>query len=820
MKKSNRKHNSTKKGGRNNSHSDCCKVKPTNVGRRNERVQGNSKNNDSHNSHSDCCKVKPTNVGRRNERRVQGNSKNNDSHNSHSDCCKAKPTNVGGELLAPAGNLLSAIVAFESGADAVYVGLGKFNARERAENFTIEDLSKLINYAHQNGKKVYVAFNTLIKESELAAAAESLSDIAELGPDAVIVQDLGIVHLLRKFFPEIPVHASTQMAIHNSYGVEAAAAMGIERVILERQVTKSELRQIMRNSQVEIEVFVHGALCCSLSGSCLFSSWLGGWSGNRGKCTQPCRRRFFSDNGNGFFFSTKDLAVPEMIPDLMKMGVASFKIEGRLKKPDYLKSVVTAYRMAIDSAIDSMQEAQEQVRRAVGRQLSQGFYSEKSMEKLIVPGRMGVTGQLCGRVLETLRGGFMASVSRKIHVGDILRLQQYAGDNSSALAVSTIKIDGQIVSKAVKGDICFIQCDREVPKDASIYKTGESFDKMSAKLANLKPLRSRIDLDIKIDSRTISVDTGDGKEWVRDLGELEPAQKHPLSSEKVEEVFRASNSEEIEAGVIKVDIDGDYFMPASVLKQLRREFWEQADRAGNKRVAKKKKKRVLDEIERYINELSSEKGVIDKSANFAPSKGLHTSQDSVVLCSFMPEDSIPILEKKIKGALKKGIRRFMVTSLFHIPMLSGIDGVEIQVGFPLPVCNSLAICELRNLIKKICGGKGKRQTLNSVQSWIELEECEIRNLIDHSPVDIQMITEGCVPILVTRADIPAEGMVKDDRGAGYFIEKDKQAGLTTIYPDKYFKIDLVDGASAYKLNSNVPVDKTRISKFNFEREFV
>ena len=156
-------------------------------------------------------------------------------------------------------------------------------------------------------------------------------------------------------------------------------------------------------------------------------------------------------------------------------------------------------------------------------------------------------------------------------------------------------------------------------------------------------------------------------------------------------------------------------------------------------------------------------------------------------------------------------------------MLSGIDNIEIMVGFPLPVCNSLAVCELRNLADKFCNTAKtteKSQIISKVQSWIELEKCEIRNLIDHSPVQIEMITEGCVPILVTRAEIPAEGMVKDDRGAGYFIEKDSKASLSTIYPDKYFKIELVEGAIPYKLNSNIPVNKKIISKFNFEREFV
>ena len=720
------------------------------------------------------------------------------------------------ELLAPAGNLLSAIVALESGADAVYIGLGKFNARERAENFTITDLSKLLNYAHQNGKKVYIAFNTLIKESELSEAAEILAEIAGLNPDAIIVQDLGILHLVKKFFPDIPLHASTQMAIHNSYGVEAAAAMGIERVILERQVTKKELKKIIKRSPVEIEVFVHGALCCSLSGSCLFSSWLGGWSGNRGKCTQPCRRRFYSDNGNGFFFSTKDLAVPDMIPELIKMGVASFKIEGRLKKPDYLKNVVTAYRMAIDDATANMAQSQDMVRRAVGRQLSQGFYSDKSMEKLIVPGRMGVTGQLCGRVLDTERGGFIASVSKKIHVGDILRIQEYAGDNSSALAVSTIKIDGEIVPKAVKGDICFIQCERSVPKGASIYKTGESFDRMSAKLATLKPLRNRVNISITINETMISVETEDGAIWSRELDPLEPAKKHPLSKEKVEEVFRATNSEKIEAGTVSVVINGDYFMPASVLKQLRRAFWEELDADAPAEAAAEKSRETLRAIKKYIH---SNKRTATKSEPVTASD----SDDFMILCSFMPEDSISVLEKKIENAGKRGIRRFMATSIFHFPMLGKIENVEIMVGFPLPVCNSLAVCELRTLANHFCrSGKvsDSQHIIKSVQAWIELEKDEIGNLIKHSPVQIQMITEGCVPILVTRADIPAEGMVKDDRGAGYFIEKDRKGGLTTIYPDKYFKIELLEGAIPYKLNSNIPVDKTKISKFNFEREFV
>ena len=176
------------------------------------------------------------------------------------------------ELLAPAGSLPVALAAFDAGADAVYCGLKKFNARERSDNFSVEDLSRLIAYAHRNGRRVYVTFNTLVREAEIDEAAKFLADLDALRPDALIVQDLGVLRMIREFFPALTIHASTQMALHNSEAVLAAAEIGAKRVILERQITLDELEIIARKSPLELEVFVHGALCACLSGSCLFSS--------------------------------------------------------------------------------------------------------------------------------------------------------------------------------------------------------------------------------------------------------------------------------------------------------------------------------------------------------------------------------------------------------------------------------------------------------------------------------------------------------------------------------------------------------------------
>ena len=213
------------------------------------------------------------------------------------------------ELLAPAGNPSVALAAFDAGADAVYCGLRKFNARERSENFTHEELAKVLAYAHKNRRKLYVTFNTLLKESELGDAAREMAFLAECRPDAVIVQDLGAAAMMRDYFPELTLHASTQLGIHNSAGLAMAKEFGFRRVILERQVTLEELRRMIPGGKppLEMELFIHGALCCCVSGSCLFSSWLGGWSGNRGKCKQPCRRSYFpaekSHGPGGFLFS-------------------------------------------------------------------------------------------------------------------------------------------------------------------------------------------------------------------------------------------------------------------------------------------------------------------------------------------------------------------------------------------------------------------------------------------------------------------------------------------------------------------------------------
>lgn len=254
------------------------------------------------------------------------------------------------ELLSPAGNRDALVAAISCGADAVYLGYTAFGARSYAGNFDAQQLQEAIDYAHERGKKIYVTVNTLVKQCETDDLCDVLELLSKVGADAAIVQDMGVVRLAQVRFPELTLHASTQMTIHNAQGARLMKRMGLTRVVPARECPLSELR-LMADEGVEIEAFAHGALCVAVSGQCLFSSMIGGRSGNRGRCAQPCRLPYQLDSGeSGYLLSTKDLMLIDKIPQMRDAGVYSFKLEGRMKRPEYVGVITRAYREAIDAA--------------------------------------------------------------------------------------------------------------------------------------------------------------------------------------------------------------------------------------------------------------------------------------------------------------------------------------------------------------------------------------------------------------------------------------------------------------------------------------
>ncbi len=256
------------------------------------------------------------------------------------------------ELLAPAGNPEALDAAIGEGADAVYLGLKSFNARLRSSNFAWNQFEGAVHSLHRMGKKIYVTVNTVSEEREAERLYRFLAYLNRVGPDGLIVQDLGVVRMCQEFFPGLVLHGSTQMNVASAAGVNLLAKEGLKRVVVARELGLEELRSIKARTTAELEVFVHGALCVSESGLCLFSSFLGGKSANRGMCTQACRRFYTAEMGEGseqgYYFSPSDLQLIDHIPDLMQLGVESFKIEGRMKSAEYVGSVVAAYRYLMD----------------------------------------------------------------------------------------------------------------------------------------------------------------------------------------------------------------------------------------------------------------------------------------------------------------------------------------------------------------------------------------------------------------------------------------------------------------------------------------
>ena len=282
------------------------------------------------------------------------------------------------ELLAPAGSIEALHAAVQNGANAVYLGCGQFNARQSAKNFTPQALVEAVKYCHIRGVAVHLTLNTLVSDKESQEAAALIRHAATAGVDAFIVQDLGIVQLCKQIAPNIPLHGSTQMTVHSLPGVQFCAGMGMSRVVLSRELSREEIRYICANSPIEIEVFGHGALCMSYSGQCYLSAAIGGRSGNRGRCAQPCRQSYgYNRWENKYPLSLKDNCTVQYVKELEEMGVASLKLEGRMKRPEYVAAVTQVYRQAIDTGRVT-RPMMEQLSTAFNRQGFTDYYSGKT----------------------------------------------------------------------------------------------------------------------------------------------------------------------------------------------------------------------------------------------------------------------------------------------------------------------------------------------------------------------------------------------------------------------------------------------------------
>lgn len=518
------------------------------------------------------------------------------------------------ELLSPVGDFECLKAAVQNGADCVYFGATSFSARASASNFNLENLSQAIEYAKLRGVRTNLTLNTLIKDEEFEDAYNLAKKAYEFGIDAIIVQDLGLGLKLIKDFPDLAIHASTQMSVHNLQGVLKLQELGFKRVVLARELSAQEIEYICKNSNVEIECFIHGALCICYSGQCLFSSMIGGRSGNRGKCAQPCRLPYTlidkegSKIDNGYIISPKDLCGLEFIPFLIDAGVTSFKIEGRMKTPEYVAIVTKIYRKYIDLALSGNNfviddNDKKDLLQVFNRGLSSTGHLEKDANTNLIykdkPNNMGLPLGIVQNYNKN-KGYITLKLKESIKVGDTISLENENGtytiselmkDNSKKLENIDIGKNGQtIVIGRMKGNI----------------KLGDKVFKMSSRELNLSALESikqenrKIPLTAKVTIKkdspiSIRVKSSTDINLYKDLDltfylneSPVDAKNKPLDNATVIEKINKTGNTIFEFSKITVELDKNVFIPKlSLLNELRRNILEMVHDYALKKISRK-----------------------------------------------------------------------------------------------------------------------------------------------------------------------------------------------------------------------------------------
>ncbi|PTN09196.1 putative protease [Mangrovibacterium marinum] len=338
------------------------------------------------------------------------------------------------ELLVPAGSVDSFRAALRGGADAVYLGLKRFNARVRANNFSEEQLPAILQEARKHGAKVYITLNTVVKNAELPSLLDFMAYLERVGVDAIIVQDWGVFALARQHFPRLTIHASTQMGTHNSVGVDYAAQLGIKRVVLARELTLPEVEAVADKPACELEIFIHGALCYSFSGQCFFSSYIGGRGANRGMCSQPCRMVYQDRQEKKYLFNLKDNQQLATLGQLREYGIHSLKVEGRMKSADYVYQVASAYRLALDHP-EKTNDAEAMLQMDFGREKT-GYFLAQNVSGAIADNSN--TGILLGPITRVGKNEITFYSSRELKNNDRLRIRHAKTNQTFNLKVEDL----------------------------------------------------------------------------------------------------------------------------------------------------------------------------------------------------------------------------------------------------------------------------------------------------------------------------------------------------------------------------------------------
>ena len=710
------------------------------------------------------------------------------------------------ELLAPAGNFETALAAFEAGADAVYCGLTEFSARAFADNFSLEDLKNLLGYARAHGRKVYVTFNTVIDEDNLDAAIEQLACLDDVRPDALIVQDLGVARICRKYFPNLELHASTQLFAHNLEGVLALRELGFKRVVLARELSLEEIVSIAKRcGDTELEVFIHGALCYSVSGLCLFGAMEKDRSGNRGKCPYCCRQEMeVEKTGEGerrnFPFSMKDLRLGEDVRKLADAGVASLKIEGRMKSALYVASVTRYYRNILGMADVGAKRAGNvtvaDLETVFSRRTTKLYFDGQPKESPIDPESLGHVGAEIGTVKRITKDReglcwLRFHTARGLEKHDGLQFEAMVDGRHVGMGIVEMR---QAISRRPVFEVN-AGTDVEVllPQNANLRESDESsrndltkvlkpgmkiYCSMSNAVKRQFPTPSfrpsdyagGIALDVAVSlekGRAVAEAAGCRVEVACELS----AAKNPEKTfAAVEKAFSKLGETDYRLGKLTVEDPDRLFAPMSVLNDLRRDLVEKLDDAREKARREKVERACGGEVQNANPHESDESTRICRRVKVRPGQNVPAGDWAEIILAVSGETtvddlpdwceenvervrlSLPVYTKEpefnrlrvmVKGMLRRGFAKWEVSDLATLRMLRTLGVDDITADWTLYAFNSRALAALAEL---------------GVRRFVASPENSRENLqyLAESGYDIEFLVQQSTPLFVSLTKPAAE----------------------------------------------------------------
>ena len=649
------------------------------------------------------------------------------------------------ELLAPAGDIEAGYAAIFFGADAVYLGLKNFSARATAVNFSPEELDNFVGYAHSLSRKVYVTVNTLVQESELSSLLLTLDVCSNCHVDGIILQDLGVARIISEKYPELELHASTQMAVHNKEGALALQKLGFKRVVLARELSLSEINEIAAIPQLETEAFIHGALCYSYSGMCLFSSLESGRSANRGKCLYPCRAIFIGESGEKHYFSMKDMALQEQV---LKLPVNSLKIEGRKKSALYVAAVTDYYRRILDGK-EADEKRADNIKQIFSRPWCKFMLNGKN-KNVVDRDFVGHRGLEIGKISRIAGNKMYFRSKYKICRHDGLQIDIEGREKPLGFSAQKLQVDGKNVYETLVDKEAMVV----VPFESELLKKGQKIYLASSsevkgsydyKCPKEGEFAARQKVDVKVEVLADKV-VASSKKYVSEIqGKFESAKDVLKTDEAIKTAFAKTGDTKLALGELSVENKAGLFVPVSLLNELRRDLYAKIEIvrkngdlpgvfAPRKAVEPKWIVRT-DDVNNLsainLDEIAEIEFLLDTDTNVGDLQMLPKSKIRLVLPQVAR--NMRFWHERVENLLSAGYKKWTIGNWWGLDVLPE-KGVDIAFDCGLYMMNSQAISLAKEMhVSRIC---------------LSVEDCftNMQKLAKISPLAVVMPVYQDVPL--------------------------------------------------------------------------